>query len=152
LNKGKTPFECKCQICSATFQFFIDAGENLVMATYVAMPSNPPVALIEKEKFEDAPFDEAPFDETPLDKNVFQRSREEKLSRRMVHTQVDRFAWDHRLFPNPHALAIYLSRSLFLLMEPRQKGLKSVNVKTMMFIFIVKLGFLVMAIIVGYEA
>jgi hypothetical protein len=36
--------------------------------------------------------------------------------------------------------------------EPRQKGLKNVNVKMMMFIFIVKLGFLMMAIIVGYEA
>jgi hypothetical protein len=41
---------------------------------------------------------------------------------------------------------------LFLLGEPRQKGLKSVNVKMMMFVFTVKLGFLVMAIIVGYEA
>jgi hypothetical protein len=36
--------------------------------------------------------------------------------------------------------------------EPHQKGLKSVNVKMMMFVSIVKLGFLVMAIIVGYEA
>jgi hypothetical protein len=40
--------------------------------------------------------------------NVFQRSREEELSRRVVHTRVDRLAWDHQLFPNPHALAIYL--------------------------------------------
>jgi hypothetical protein len=37
-------------------------------------------------------------------------------------------------------------------MELRQKGLKSVNVKMMMFIFIVELGFLMMAIIIGYEA
>jgi hypothetical protein len=37
-------------------------------------------------------------------------------------------------------------------MEPRQKGLKNVNVKMTMFAFIVKLGFPVMAIIVGYEA
>jgi hypothetical protein len=36
--------------------------------------------------------------------------------------------------------------------ELRQKGLKNVNVKMTMFIFIVKLGFLVMATIVGYEA
>jgi hypothetical protein len=41
---------------------------------------------------------------------------------------------------------------LSLLVEPRQKGLKSVNVKMTMFVFIVKLGFSVMAIIVGYEA
>jgi hypothetical protein len=36
--------------------------------------------------------------------------------------------------------------------EPRQKGLKNVNVKTTMFVFIVELGFLVMAILAGYEA
>jgi hypothetical protein len=41
---------------------------------------------------------------------------------------------------------------LFLLREPRHKGLKNVNVKMTMFIFTVKLGFLVMAIIVGYDA
>jgi hypothetical protein len=41
---------------------------------------------------------------------------------------------------------------LFLLGEPRQKGLKNVNVKMTMFVFIVELGFPVMAIIVGYEA
>jgi hypothetical protein len=33
-----------------------------------------------------------------------------------------------------------------------QKGLKSVNVKMRMFVFIVKLEFLGIAIIVGYEA
>jgi hypothetical protein len=37
-------------------------------------------------------------------------------------------------------------------MESRQKGLKSVNVKMMMFVFIIKLGFLMMAIIIGYKA
>jgi hypothetical protein len=37
-------------------------------------------------------------------------------------------------------------------MESHQKGLKSVNVKMMMFVFIIELGFLVMAIIVGCEA
>jgi hypothetical protein len=36
--------------------------------------------------------------------------------------------------------------------EPHQKALKNVNVKTIMFVFIVELGFSVMAIIVGYEA
>jgi hypothetical protein len=41
---------------------------------------------------------------------------------------------------------------LFLLVEPHQKGSKSVNVKTTMFVFIVELGFLVMAIIIGYAA
>jgi hypothetical protein len=41
---------------------------------------------------------------------------------------------------------------LFLLEEPRQKGLKSVNVKMTMFVFTIKFGFPVMAIIVAYEA
>jgi hypothetical protein len=36
-------------------------------------------------------------------------------------------------------------------MEPRQRGLKNVNVKMTMFVITVKLGFLLMAIIVGYE-
>jgi hypothetical protein len=38
-----------------------------------------------------------------------------------------------------------------LLEEPRQKGLKNINAKMMMFVSIVKRGFPVMAIIVGYE-
>jgi hypothetical protein len=38
-----------------------------------------------------------------------------------------------------------------MFVEPRQKGFKSVNVKMTMFVFIIKLGFPVMAIIVGYE-
>jgi hypothetical protein len=37
-------------------------------------------------------------------------------------------------------------------MELHQKSLKSANVKTTMFVFIVKLGFPMMAIIVCYEA
>ncbi len=38
------------------------------------------------------------------------------------------------------------------LVELHQKGLKSANVKMMMFVFIVELGFPMMAIIVGYKA
>jgi hypothetical protein len=37
-------------------------------------------------------------------------------------------------------------------MELHQKGLKNVSVKMTMFVFIIKLVFLVMAIIVGYDA
>jgi hypothetical protein len=37
-------------------------------------------------------------------------------------------------------------------MEPRQKGLKSASAKIMMSVSIVERGFLVTAIIVGYEA
>jgi hypothetical protein len=36
--------------------------------------------------------------------------------------------------------------------EPHLKGLKNVNVKTTMFVFIIELRFPVMTIIVGYEA
>ncbi len=77
---------------------FVDAGEILVMADDVATPSNPPVTPVEHEEFE----------EVLLDVNVSQRSHEEEPSRRVVCTQVDRSAWDRRLSPNPHALAIYL--------------------------------------------
>jgi hypothetical protein len=78
------------------------------MADDIATPSNPPVTPVEKEKFENAPLDEAPLNETPLDINVSQRSHEKELSRRVVRIRVDRSAWDCRLSPNPHALAIYL--------------------------------------------
>jgi hypothetical protein len=50
---------------------FVDAGEILVMADDVTTPSNPPVALVEQEGFEEAPFDV----------NVSQRSHEEEPSR-----------------------------------------------------------------------
>jgi hypothetical protein len=68
------------------------------MADDVAMPSNLLVAPVEQEEFE----------KTPLDVIVFQRPREEEPPKRMVRTRVDRSAWDHRLSPNPHVLAIYL--------------------------------------------
>ncbi len=68
------------------------------MADDVATPSNPPVALVDKEELEKA----------PLDVNVSQRPREEEPSRWVVRTRVGRSAWDRRLSPNPHALAIYL--------------------------------------------
>jgi hypothetical protein len=41
---------------------------------------------------------------------------------------------------------------LFLLVELRQKGLKNDSAKMMMSVSIVERGFLVMAIIIGYEA
>ncbi len=68
------------------------------MADDVATPSNPPVALIEQEEFE----------ETPFDVIVSQQPRKEKPPRQVVRTRIDRSAWDRRLSPNPHALAIYL--------------------------------------------
>ncbi|CAM6076052.1 unnamed protein product [Sphagnum tenellum] len=58
-----------------------------------ATPSNPPVAPVQQEE---------------LDLNGSQRSREEEPPRRVVRTRIDRSVWDHRLSPNPHALAIYL--------------------------------------------
>jgi hypothetical protein len=73
------------------------------MADDVATPSNPLVALVNKEELE-----EALLDEVALEVNVSQRSREEEPSRRVVRTRVDRLAWDRQLPPNPHALAIYL--------------------------------------------
>jgi hypothetical protein len=62
--KTSTPFKCKYQIISITHLVFVDASENSIMADDVAMPLNPPVVPIEKEKLEKA----------PLDVNVSQRS------------------------------------------------------------------------------
>jgi hypothetical protein len=73
------------------------------MVDDVATPSNPPVAPVDKEELE-----EEPLDEVALEVNVSQRSCEEKPSRKVVRTRVDRSAWDRRLSLNPHALTIYL--------------------------------------------
>jgi hypothetical protein len=48
--------------CFGYLLIFVDAGQNLVMANDVVMPSNPSVAPIEKEELE----------ETPLNVNVSQ--------------------------------------------------------------------------------
>ncbi len=77
---------------------FVDAGEDLVMVNDVVTPSNPPVAPIEEEEFEETLFD-VNVSQQPCDKEPFEK---------MVRTQVDHSAWDHRLSPNPHVLAIYL--------------------------------------------
>jgi hypothetical protein len=45
----------------------------------VATPLNHPIVPIEEEEFE----------ETLIDMNVYQRLREEELSRRVVHTRID---------------------------------------------------------------
>ncbi len=68
------------------------------MADDIVMPSNHLISLVEKEELEEALFDV----------NVSQRSHEEKLPRRVVRTRINRLAWDRRLSPNPHALAMYL--------------------------------------------
>ncbi len=78
------------------------------MANDVATPLNPLVATVDKEELEEATLDETPLKEVALEVNISQRSREEEPSRRVLPTRVNRSAWDHRLSPNPHALAIYL--------------------------------------------
>jgi hypothetical protein len=73
---------------------FVDAGDNIIMADDVTTLLNPPVAIVDKEKLEEATFDGTPLDKVALEVNVFQRSCEEEPSRRMVRTRVDRSAWD----------------------------------------------------------
>jgi hypothetical protein len=89
LNKGNDPLRMQVLNCFGSPSIFVDVGENLVMPNDVAMPSNPPFASIENEELEETLFDEAPFDEAPLDVNVFQWSREEKPSRRVVCIRID---------------------------------------------------------------
>jgi hypothetical protein len=64
--------------CFNYLWFFVDAGENLVMANDVTTPLNPPVAPIEEEKLEEA----------PLDVNVSQRLCEEEPSREWCALQL----------------------------------------------------------------
>jgi hypothetical protein len=110
------------------------------MADDVAMPSNPLVTLVKKEELKEA----------SLDMNVFQRSCEEESCIRVVRTRIDHLAWDCRLSPNSHALAIYLKfvPAYGVTLERFEKC----KCEDAMFVFIVKLGFLVMAIIIGYKA
>jgi hypothetical protein len=101
------------------------------MVDYVATPSNPPISLIEKEELEEA----------SLDVNVSRWLRKEELSRRVVHTRVDRSARDRRLSPKPHALTIYLKK--FPAHGAALKRFEECHCQT---------WFSVMAIIFGYKA
>jgi len=83
-KKASTPSKHKYHIIYATLLVFVDACENLIITDDVATPLNPLVSLVEKEELEEA----------SLDVNVFQRSRKEDPSRRVVCTRVDRSAWD----------------------------------------------------------
>jgi hypothetical protein len=65
------------------------------MANDVAMPLNPLVVAVDKEKLEEATLHGTPLDEIALEVNVSQRSHEEEPSRRVVCTRVDHLAWDH---------------------------------------------------------
>jgi hypothetical protein len=56
------------------------------MADDVATPLNPLVALVDRDKLEEATFDGTPLDEVALEVNVSQRPREEEPSRRVVCT------------------------------------------------------------------
>jgi hypothetical protein len=85
--------------CFGYFSVFVDACENVIMVDDVTTPSNPPVTPIEKEDIK----------ETPFNVNVFIWSCEEKPSKKVVRTLINHLAWDYRLFPSPHALAMYLN-------------------------------------------
>jgi hypothetical protein len=65
---------------------FVNAGDNLIMADDVVTPSNPPFATVDKEELEETTLNETPLDEIAFEVNVFQRSREEEPSRRVVRT------------------------------------------------------------------
>jgi len=96
--KALTSFKCKYQIILTTLLVFVDASEDLIMVDDATTLSNPPIAPIEEEEVEEAPFD----------MNVSQWLCKKEPSRRVVCIQINHSTWDHRLFPNPHALTIYL--------------------------------------------
>jgi len=109
------------------------------MANDIVMPSDSFVAPVEKEELEEA----------LLDVNVFQRSHEEEPSKRMVRIRVNCSTWNCQWSPNPHALTIYLEFVPIRGAAPKRFEECS---KMTMFVFIVELGFPMMAIIIGYEA
>jgi hypothetical protein len=45
---------------------FVDAYDNLIMADDVATPSNPPIAIVDKEELEETTFDGTLLDEIRL--------------------------------------------------------------------------------------
>ncbi len=49
---------------------FVNAGDNLVMVDDVATPSHPPVAIVDKEKLEEATLNGTLFDKIALEVNV----------------------------------------------------------------------------------
>ncbi len=77
---------------------FVDVGEDLIMADDVVTPSNPSIAPIKEEAFE----------ETLLDMNASLGSRDKESFQEVVCIQIDHSAWDCQLSPNPHALMICL--------------------------------------------
>jgi hypothetical protein len=62
---------------------FVDAGA-INHGGDDATPSNPPIAPVQQEEFEEA----------QLDFNVSQRLREKEPPRRVVRTRIDRSVWD----------------------------------------------------------
>jgi hypothetical protein len=57
LNKSNNPLRMQVPNCFHYLLVFIDAGENFVMVNDVAMPLNPPVALVKKKELKEVPFD-----------------------------------------------------------------------------------------------
>jgi hypothetical protein len=76
LNKSNDPLRMQVPNYFGYPLIFVDASENLIMADDVVTPSNPPIAPIEKEEFE----------ETSLDVNVSQWSCEEEPCKIVVCT------------------------------------------------------------------
>ncbi len=79
----------------ATLLVFIYASEDSIIVEYDVTLSNPPIALVKKEELKKYYL-------------MWMWSCEEESSRGMMHTRIDRSAWDHQLSPDPYALTIYL--------------------------------------------
>lgn len=90
--------------------------------------------------------DQEELEKTLFNVNVSQWLHEHESTTRIIHTLIDQSTLDHWLFPNSHTLTIFLK---FIFVHGNMlKTLKNVNVKTMIFVFTIELGFLTMAIII----
>jgi hypothetical protein len=84
-------------VVSVIFLFFNDIGRNPIMADDATMSSN---LLIVPKRNE--------LEEAPVDLKVSQQPCEKELIKKVVHTKVVHFVWDHQMLYNPFALAIHL--------------------------------------------
>jgi hypothetical protein len=57
LNKSNDPLRMQMLNCFNYLSIFVDVSENLIMVDDVVTTSNPPIALVEKKKLEEALFD-----------------------------------------------------------------------------------------------
>jgi hypothetical protein len=71
---------------------FVDTDDNLIMADDVVTPSNPPIAIVDKEELKEAMLDETPFDKVSLDRTPLDGTSLDEVA--LDRTPLDEVALD----------------------------------------------------------